>query len=87
MCTSIKNPDEDDWKKLIRLLCYLNGTCNLFLTLEADNLTDAMWWGDATFAVHPDFKSHTGGSLSYQKGAMQTMSHKQKMLKVPHKLS
>ena len=63
-CTQVQNPDEDDWKKLIRLLCYLNTTKNLFLTLEADNLNDAKWWADAAFAVHPDMKSHAGGSLS-----------------------
>ena len=75
----MKNPDEDDWKKLIRLICYLKTTKNLFLTLEADNLKDATWWADAAFAVHPDMKSHTGGLLSYGKGAIQTVSRKQKL--------
>ena len=36
LCTRVKNPDEDDWKKLIRLICYSKTTENLFLTLEAD---------------------------------------------------
>ncbi|CAJ1948653.1 unnamed protein product [Cylindrotheca closterium] len=30
------------------------------------------------FAVHPDFKSHTGGTLSFGGGAAQVMSKKQK---------
>ena len=38
-----------------------------------------MWWADAAFAVHPDHKSHSGGSLSFGKGAPQTMSGKQKL--------
>ena len=79
LCTRVKNPDEDDWKKLIRLLCYLRTIKNLFLTLEADNLNDATWWAYDAFAVHPDYKSHTGGLLSYGKGAIQTMSRKQKL--------
>ena len=49
------------------------------MTLEADNSKDATWWADAAFAVHPDMKSHAGGLLSYGKGAMQTMSRKQKL--------
>ena len=56
-CTRVKNPDEDDWKKLIRLICHLKSTKHLFLTLEANNLKDATWWADAAFAVHPDMKS------------------------------
>ena len=37
----------------MRMLCHLKTTKNIFLTLEADNLNDAMWWGDTAFAVHP----------------------------------
>ena len=36
-CTQGKAPDEDDWKKLLRLLIYLYCTKHLFLTLEATN--------------------------------------------------
>ncbi|CAJ1938644.1 unnamed protein product [Cylindrotheca closterium] len=37
------------------------------------------WMIDASFAVHPDFKSHTGGTLSFGGGAAQVMSKKQKL--------
>ncbi|CAJ1947420.1 unnamed protein product [Cylindrotheca closterium] len=37
------------------------------------------WMIDASFAVHPDFKSHTGGTLSFGRGAAQVMSKKQKL--------
>ncbi|CAJ1929674.1 unnamed protein product [Cylindrotheca closterium] len=37
------------------------------------------WMMDASFAVHPDFKSHTGGTLSFGGGAAQVMSKKQKL--------
>ena len=32
LSTRVKSPDEDDWKKLIRLMEYLNGTKDLVLT-------------------------------------------------------
>ena len=39
LCTRVKGTDEDDWKKLIRLMCYLRSTKNLYFTLEATNLS------------------------------------------------
>jgi hypothetical protein len=33
------------------------------LTLEADNVHVIKWWIDASFAIHPDMKSHTEGVI------------------------
>ncbi|CAJ1954072.1 unnamed protein product [Cylindrotheca closterium] len=49
------------------------------LTLSAESLRVMKWMIDASFAVHPDFKSHTGGTLSFGGGAAQVMSNKQKL--------
>ena len=49
---------------------YLRGTELLPLTLEADDTHVMRWWVDASFAVHPDMKGHTGGVLSMGKGAV-----------------
>jgi hypothetical protein len=49
------------------------------LTLSADNLHILKWYIDVSFAVHPDFKSHTGGVMTYGEGAVQTISSKQKI--------
>jgi hypothetical protein len=35
---------------------------------------------DASFAVHPDFKSHTGGMMTLGKGTMQSIGRKQKLI-------
>ena len=35
------------------------------------------WWTDASFAVHHDMKSHTGGAMSLGKGAIYSSSIKQ----------
>eukprot|EP00957_Ditylum_brightwellii_P192519 14658176-Ditylum_brightwellii.AAC.1 len=37
------------------------------------------WWVDASFAVHPNAKSHTGGVLMMDKGAIFAGSTKQKL--------
>jgi hypothetical protein len=67
LCRRVKQPDVDDWKKLGCCLCYLQGTKELVLTLEADGSGPIQWWIDASFAVHPDMKSHTGITMSLGK--------------------
>ena len=79
LCTRVKSPTVDDCMKLVRLLKYCNGTRGDKLTLSADNLHVLKWYVDAAFAVHPDFKSHTGGVMTYGSGAIQSMSRKQKL--------
>ena len=79
LCTRVKNPDEDDWKKMIRVLRYLRCTKGLTLTIEVSDLSNPLWWADAAFAVHQDMKSHTGGIMTLGKGAIQSMSRKQKL--------
>ena len=79
LCTRVKNPNEDDWRKLKRLLKYCNGTRQDKLILWSDDLHVIKWYVDSSFAVHPDFKSHTGGVMTYGGGAPQTISRKQKL--------
>jgi len=50
----VKCPDQDDIKKLGRTMRYLRFTQQLPLTLEANGLTEANWWVDASFATHHD---------------------------------
>ena len=68
LCTRVKSPDKDDYKKLTHTIRYLCGSINMPLTLEANNTRIIKWWGDASFAVHPDMRSHTGGAMSRGKG-------------------
>ena len=60
LCTRVKDPNHADWLKLVRLLKYLNGTREMKLKLKADDLRVLKWYVDASYAVHPDFKSHIG---------------------------
>jgi Reverse transcriptase (RNA-dependent DNA polymerase) len=79
LCTRVKRPTEEDWQKVTRLLKYLNGTRKERLKLTADNINIVKWYVDASFAVHPDFKSHTGACMTLGKGAVQCISRKQKL--------
>ena len=79
LCTRIQSPDIDDFKKLGRCLRYLRDTKHLSLTLEADGMNVIQWWVDASFATHPNCRSHTGATLSFGKGSVYSMSSKQKL--------
>ncbi len=79
LCTRVKAPDSDDYKKLARVMRYLRGTANMPLVLEADETHIIKWWVDASFAVHPDMKSHTGGAMVMGKGAIYSTSTRHKL--------
>ena len=79
LTTRVNEPNEDDWKKLIRVLKYLNGTRNDKLILSADDLSVIKQYVDIAFAVHPDFKSQSGGGLFYGRGTPISGSKKQKL--------
>jgi hypothetical protein len=79
LCTRVRHSNHDDWRKLLRLIQFLNGTKDDVLTLSAENLNVIKWYVDASFAVHPDFKSHTGAVMTYGQGAIQSISRKQKL--------
>ena len=79
LCTRVQSPDEDDWKKLGRCLRFLKDTKEDKLTLEADGTNILSWWIDASFAVHPNMRSHTGATMSMGKGCPISVSTKQKI--------
>ena len=57
----------------------MKGTKELCLTIEATDLKNPKWWADASYAVHKDGKSHTGGIMSFGKGTIMAISKKQKI--------
>ena len=79
LTTRVKASDDDDWKKLLRLMGYLTRTKELVLTLEADKIDFLKWFVDCSFAVHQDMRGHTGGGLTLGKGAVFSRSTKQKI--------
>ena len=49
------------------------------LILTATDPHVIRWWVDASFAVHPDMKSHTGATMSMGRGSIYSLSTKQKI--------
>jgi hypothetical protein len=80
LCGRLTKPDENDYKKLARVLKYLDSTVDMPLVLAADDTGKIQWWADASYAVHADMKSHTGGTLSFGKGSIYSTSNKQKLV-------
>jgi hypothetical protein len=79
LCTRVSKSTTQDEYKLLRLLEYISGTLHLKYTLGADNLRKLRAWVDASYAVHPDYKSHTGGVMSFGTGGFICKSSKQKL--------
>ena len=79
LSTRVKGPNQGDWFKLSKMMAFLNHTKEDVLALEADDVQNITWYVDAAFAVHQDFKSHTGATMSLGKGAIQSNSTKQKI--------
>jgi hypothetical protein len=79
LCTRVACSTEQDWVKLKRVLEYLRGSLDGFLTLGADDIGMMKTWVDASYAVHMDMKSHTGGVVSFGIGAVMSKSSKQKL--------
>ena len=75
LTTRVKAPDQDNWKKIVRMLGYLKGTKTLVLTLS-DNGKGLKWWIDASNGVHPDLNGHIGSTMSMGKGSVLSKSTK-----------
>ncbi len=58
---------------------WLKQTVNECLRVKADGSGKIRWGADAAFAVHPDFKSQTGATMTMGEGSMISMSSKQKL--------
>ena len=79
LTTRVRGPNQEDWKKLIKMLGFLKRTKKDVLHLSANSTTVLMWSVDASFAVHEDMKSHTGAVMTMGRGAIQSVSTKQKI--------
>jgi len=79
LCTRVKAPTEEDYKKLVYVISYLKNTIHLPLVVGADDSGTMIWNIDASYAVHPDCRSHTGASLTLGHGSLLSLSTKQKI--------
>ena len=79
LCTRVKCSTVSDYHKLTRLVKYICMSIHLPLIIGWDQSGKLVWSVDASFAVHKDFRSHTGGCLSLGTGSLMSMSMKQKL--------
>lgn len=68
----VKCSTEEDWSKLVKMMNFLKVTKNYILTLEADDTGNLHWHMDASFAVHPNMKVHTGAMFSLGCGGIDS---------------
>ena len=80
LCGRLRNPDEDNYKKLTRMMQYLCRTKDMVLTLRASDDGTVRWWIDTSYTVHEDMKGHTDATLSLGKGAIYSGSWKQRLV-------
>ena len=80
LSSRVQQPDTDDYKKLARVTKYLDSTQDLVLRLAAASDGTIRWWVDASYAVHPDMRGHTGGTMSLGSGSVYSTARKQKIV-------
>jgi len=77
LCTKVQARDEDNYKKLARVMQYL--CCTKEMTLMIAPGDNAQWWVDSSYAVHPDMHSQSGIVMTLGKGVTYSTSCKQKI--------
>ena len=75
----VQSPDTDDWAKMCRLVQYIRSTQGLCIHLSATDHISVTAFVDAAFAVHPDYKSHTGSIITLGRGPVYAKSSVQKL--------
>jgi hypothetical protein len=80
LTSRVSKPTVEDWKKLDRLLMYLNGTRQLGIVLNASTGVQVIAHIDASFAVHDNMKSHTGCFITMGVGPVVASSKKQSLV-------
>ena len=70
---------EDDWKKLKRLLKFIEQTIDDIRMIGASSMEDLFLFVDATFAVHNNMRGQDGGCMSFGWGLIRGKSSKQKI--------
>jgi hypothetical protein len=79
LTTRVRAPNIDDWRKLSHLMEYLRVDRLRPLILSNVGSGLLMWYIDASFAVYPNMRSHTGGGLTKGRGFPIVSCTKQKL--------
>ncbi len=72
LCTRVSKSTEEDWKKLGRVLRYLNDILDMKRVIGGNDMSSIHTWVDTAYAVHENKRSQTGGCLSFGRGMVHT---------------
>lgn len=76
----VNEPTEQDWAKLARVFGYLSSTVYYGVRYKGGSDILLVGYGDASFMVHDDCKSRSGGVCFMSGGVVSTLSSKQKLV-------
>ena len=76
-CTRVDRNDVDNWKKLKRVITWLQWTINDVRIIGCDNLDGLFTWVDASYAVWDNTRIQTGVCLSTRCGMINSKYRKQ----------
>ena len=82
LCSRVKKPGRNDWGKLVRMMRFVHQTKDDPWTLSIGcDLGLIDWFVDTSFAIHPDYRGHTGLAMKFEdgKGCPIQKSSKQKL--------
>ena len=79
LASRVTKSTEQDMKKLKRLIKYLQGSKQVGLCLSAAEETEVTAFIDASHGIHADGRGVTGALISLGKGAIESISSKQKI--------
>lgn len=81
LSTRVQAPSLNDWKRLERVLKYLNGTPELGIVLKpGEGDLEIRAYADASYGVHADGKGHSGLCFALGQGPIFVKSSKQKIV-------
>jgi hypothetical protein len=80
LSTRIIKMDYDDHQISSIVMKHLQEAKDMYLNLEATNIGKIInWWIDASYATQPDMFNDTGGVMMIGKGALYTITTRQKL--------
>ena len=80
LSTRVQQPTIQDENKLNKLLKYINGTKNIYLTIDGKNMLQPYIYVDSSYGSHADGKGHTGAVEGLGRGGINFISKKQKIV-------
>ena len=80
LTTRVREPNQSDSTKLLRVMGYVKRTRGVGMTLRTDGATQLRMYVDVAFACHDDAKSHTGVAVMLGRACVYARSIKQKLV-------